>query len=162
MRLSRIVSLGLLLLTSLLILPTATTAQGNSEAAKACQQGGYLYYLDAQGNGFENTAQCVRYAAQGNTLVPRVVDLSIDGGAISGTGFTQNSTVVVLHRHYTPSGAMASNIPGDATIDATGAFSFPGHEPCVLWPAATELTITATDAAGVSHTETFDLDSFCA
>jgi hypothetical protein len=45
-------------------------AQGNAEATQACKDGGYLNWLDADGNPFLNQGQCVQYVAQGNTLYP--------------------------------------------------------------------------------------------
>jgi uncharacterized protein YjbI with pentapeptide repeats len=73
MRMTRRVYLSLVLLLSMLVLPLATIAQGNSggnsEAAKACQGEGYLAYTDVNGNAFKNAGQCTRYVAQGNALV---------------------------------------------------------------------------------------------
>ncbi len=43
-------------------------AQGNSDAADACQHGGWQDWLDADGNPFENQGHCVSYVAQGNDL----------------------------------------------------------------------------------------------
>lgn len=42
----------------------------NSEAAKACQHGGYADWTDADGNSFRNHGECVNYVAQGGTLAP--------------------------------------------------------------------------------------------
>ena len=49
-------------------------SRGNSAAAAACQDGGYVDWTDAAGNAFRNTGACVSYAAHGGTLVPVVVD----------------------------------------------------------------------------------------
>lgn len=54
-------------------MPVGVSAQGNSETAHLCQGSGYLNFTDIDGNGFKNTGQCVRYAAQGGTLVLVVV-----------------------------------------------------------------------------------------
>jgi hypothetical protein len=47
-----------------------TAGPGNSAAAHACQQGGYLDFTREDGTAFANTGECVSYAAQGGTLVP--------------------------------------------------------------------------------------------
>src|SRR5687767_4528130 len=51
----------------------ATFAKGgNSAAAHACQQGGYVNLFRLDGTGFVNTGDCVSYAAQGGVFVTRV------------------------------------------------------------------------------------------
>ena len=74
MRMSRMVYLGLVMLLSMLVLPMATTAQGNkvgsSDAAAACEEEDYLNYTDADSRAFKNAGQCTSYAAQVHTLVP--------------------------------------------------------------------------------------------
>ena len=42
---------------------------GNSDAAHACQHGGYLKVFRSDGTGFSNTGECVSYAAHGGQLV---------------------------------------------------------------------------------------------
>lgn len=45
------------------------SAQGNSDAARACQHGGYADLVRVEdGTGFGNTGECVSYAANGGTL----------------------------------------------------------------------------------------------
>lgn len=44
---------------------------GNSDAAHACQQGGYTHYSRADGTPFANTGECVSYAAHGGVLRPK-------------------------------------------------------------------------------------------
>ncbi len=44
---------------------------GNSDAAHACQQGGYQNLFRTDGTGFTNVGDCVSYAAQGGTLATR-------------------------------------------------------------------------------------------
>ncbi len=46
-------------------------AGGNSDAAHACQQGGYLDLFRTDGTAFKNTGECVSYAAHGGTFVTR-------------------------------------------------------------------------------------------
>ena len=151
------VCLGVLLAVLMLIFPTATAAQGNSETKEACHKGGYLDLMDAEGTPFKNAGECTSHAAQGGTMF--APDLSIAGGAISGTGFTPDSTIVVLTRHYTPSDVTEPDLPLNLALDATGAFSLSGY--CAL-PDETAVEITVTDAAGVSRTESFDIVDYTA
>ncbi|MBA3275643.1 MAG: hypothetical protein H0T72_07605 [Chloroflexia bacterium] len=80
-------------------------AQGNSEAAHACQKGGWEQLKGTDGTLFADQDACVSYAAQGGMLItrtlpsitvsvaPAVVRASGDPGfTISGTGtnFTPN------------------------------------------------------------------------
>ncbi len=46
----------------------AAVADGNSENAKLCQQGGFEAFVTSTGQGFANQGECVSYAAQGGTL----------------------------------------------------------------------------------------------
>src|SRR5690606_33310867 len=43
-------------------------AQGNSDAAHACHQGGYANLVGVNGETFANAGQCVRFVAQGGTF----------------------------------------------------------------------------------------------
>jgi hypothetical protein len=48
-----------------IIVPVSLAGGGNSDAAKACQQGGWQNLVRQDGTGFKNTGDCVSYAAQG-------------------------------------------------------------------------------------------------
>jgi len=52
---------------------TAGAGGGNSDAAKACQKGGWQNVVRQDGTGFKNEGDCVSYAAQGGTLQPKPV-----------------------------------------------------------------------------------------
>lgn len=62
----------LLLLFAALVLTigagTGTAGGGNSDAAKACQQGGWKNLMREDGTGFKNDGDCVSYAAHGGKL----------------------------------------------------------------------------------------------
>jgi hypothetical protein len=62
-----------------LVAPAAAMAAngGNSDAAHACQQGGWQGLEASDGTDFTNTGDCVSYAAQGGTLVPSAPNLSL-------------------------------------------------------------------------------------
>lgn len=51
---------------------SAAQQRGNSDAAHACQQGGYANLFRTDGTGFKNTGECVSYAAQGGVLARRL------------------------------------------------------------------------------------------
>jgi hypothetical protein len=50
----------------------AAARGGNSDAAHACQQGGYLELFRTDGTGFDNAGECVSYAAHGGGFVTRI------------------------------------------------------------------------------------------
>jgi len=52
----------------------AAQGGGNSDAAHLCQQGGYTGLVGSNGETFENTGQCVRYAARGGTFAENEPD----------------------------------------------------------------------------------------
>ena len=63
-----------LMLLSVLSVPAMAAPGGNAAASAACENGGYQNYTDANGNAFKNEGQCVKYAANGNALVPVVTE----------------------------------------------------------------------------------------
>jgi len=48
---------------------TATAGGGNSDGAKACQQGGWQNLMREDGTGFKTDGDCVSYAAHGGKLL---------------------------------------------------------------------------------------------
>lgn len=58
---------------------------GNSDAAHACQQGGWQHLQGSDGTLFGNTGDCVSYAAHGGTLVPIPVLPVITSFSFDGT-----------------------------------------------------------------------------
>ena len=135
---------------------------GNSANAAKCAEGGYLDYTDANGNPFKNEGQCTRYAAHGGQLVPvPTANISLDpvSGTISGTGFTPNSRLI-FQFEYSPAGVVHQF--GDSfSTDATGAFVFgPGVDFCA--PNGVrgdqDIQVTVTDSAGVSATESVEIN----
>lgn len=49
---------------------TAAAGGGNSDAAKACQMGGWQTLVRQDGTAFKNAGDCVSYAAHGSALIP--------------------------------------------------------------------------------------------
>ncbi len=143
--------------------PVAAAPGGNAANAAKCEEGGYLDYTDANGNPFKNEGQCSSYAARGGQLVPVPTgpDISLNMtdariGTISGTGFTPNSLITVTNV-YSPNGQTFTGTFG--STDATGAFVAPpgGNFFFCFDPTNTSVEVTATDAEGVSVTESFAL-----
>jgi hypothetical protein len=58
---------------------TAEDGPGNSDAAKACQKGGWQDLVREDGTEFKNTGDCVSYAAQGGMLEPKQPDACVAG-----------------------------------------------------------------------------------
>jgi hypothetical protein len=152
---------ALAMVVGLLAAPVAAAPGGNAANAAKCEDGGYLYYTDAEGNPFKNEGQCTRYAARGGQLVS-TADISFDRGSgglpdgiISGTGFTPNSDIT-LTLTFSPTGE--TNTDTLWRTDATGAFSTgPTFVFCVT-EDTTSVEVTATDEEGVSVTESFPFD----
>ena len=115
-----VLTLGLTLIGSASAKPGDNGGPGNSGAGHACQDGGYLNYTDADGNGFKNTGQCVRYAAQGGKLIAPTPDLILSDGVLTGTGFPSDATVRLRLR------SSLGAITGFHTTptDSTGTFLF--------------------------------------
>ncbi len=123
-------------LAGLLALSGTVSAQGNSEAARACKEGGYVNYTDTEGNPFENAGACVSYAAEGYELVPVVVvvpsiDLQIlhrDGVVfdyiITGAGLDPETDVILKFYNYFSVLLDAKTFPvaadGTISVDTTG------------------------------------------
>ena len=47
-------------------------ASGNSEAAKACQKGGFMEVVGSDGTTFASQGECTSFAAQGGQLQPKL------------------------------------------------------------------------------------------
>lgn len=86
------------------------SAQGNSEAAHACKNGGWKELLRARDTGFRNQGDCVSFAAQGGTFwVPSGPAITIELGApqtigefsvaITGNGLTSYTSPESLLFH---------------------------------------------------------------
>lgn len=55
---------------------------GNSDAAKACQNGGYAGLQGADGTTFKNVGDCVSHAAKGGAIIPigpRIIEIDSHG-----------------------------------------------------------------------------------
>jgi hypothetical protein len=104
MRLIRLVSLASLLVA--ISAGTVLAGGGNSAAAHACQQGGYLGLVGSNGETFRNTGECVSFAAHGGTfatgiVVPKGATVTFDDPVLSACneltwGFTAAGSTAAL------------------------------------------------------------------
>jgi hypothetical protein len=70
----RLIRIGLL--AAMLVLATSATALaggGNSAAAHACQQGGYLGLVGSGSETFSNVGECVSFTAHGGTFATGII-----------------------------------------------------------------------------------------
>lgn len=131
------------LLLSLLIVPTvgAAPGDGNSDAAKLCQDGGYADYVRTDGTTFNNTGDCVSYAAQGGVLKPKptlTVTFPEAGQVIiAGTGLVPGSRIIAQFDNFA-----TRPVPG--VVDSAGNFLYNGDLLC----SATNLIVTAERSTG--------------
>ena len=121
-----------LLVTMLLALSAvpALAGGGNSDAAHACQNGGYAELVGSGGETFSNTGECVSFAAHGGTfatepppdpnviVVPAGATVTFDNPTLAACnqlswGFTVNSMMTVVGGK--PSGC-GSEVEGDSTF----------------------------------------------
>ncbi len=122
----RLVAMCGLVLGTLTLGAAASANGGNSDAAHACQRGGYANYTRTDGTGFANTGQCVSYAAQGGQLVVKpslTVTNRLSGGValqtFTGSGLLPGSAVVV---HFTTLNGGSGTL-SLGTVSADGTFS---------------------------------------
>jgi hypothetical protein len=88
--------------------PVAAASGGHSDAAVACQQGGYLTLTRSNGSSFKNTGDCVSYFAQ--------------GGVGGGCAVTATSGCLTFDKAVMPEPDQ-TNYPG-WTVTVSAAFSF--------------------------------------
>lgn len=162
----RVRALALVALLTALAMPPTTLAApgGNSAAAQACQQGGYVNYARQDGTHFSNTGDCVRYAT-GNggavALVPLpdfvssvscrwLGDENSDACDVSITNIGAPYSMpvglsIVLAPGYQVYVAYASGCDA-ATIDADSSY----HDPPRAGSAVLVCTLDSTGAANAS------------
>jgi hypothetical protein len=82
---------------------TAAAGGGNSDAAKACQKGGWQTLVRQDGTAFTNTGDCVSYAAHGGALVPEGSHLIT---------FDEFPVGTLITTQYASDGVVFSGTPG--------------------------------------------------
>ena len=86
---------------------------GNSAAAHACQQGGYLNLFRIDGTGFKNTGDCVSYAAHGGVFGTRVTQTFSDIllGACNNVTIGYEIDGVMTDVYSKPYGCFGQTVP---------------------------------------------------
>jgi hypothetical protein len=95
----------------------ALAGGGNSDAAHACQKGGYAHYTRADGTPFANTGECVSYAAHGGVLMP-IVPTSISTSLYRSSipaGSTDYDTAALAGQTATAGGFVTYSVYSDPT-----------------------------------------------
>jgi len=124
---------------------TATAGGGNSDAAKACQKGGWMNLVRADGSSFKNEGDCVSYAAQGGALTTRYAQARSDCATYGGTFAQGTGTTAWTCTDWVAHDA-TEDIHGDATFffdcfADVGAFNITDVR---TGPAGFPTTFTAT------------------
>ena len=136
---------------------------GNSEAAKACQKGGWQTLVRSDGSTFHNQSDCVSYAALGNVLLPLSSAPCLNSGWQApaqrgdGSGFGSESDCTT----YTSGGgivykpsllAVPSTVVEDQNIAVIASGFHPnstGQWTIIVLPSNSSSILTAvTDANG--------------
>lgn len=135
-------SIGLVTLV-VLTGPMAASAASTSDAAHACQQGGYLDWTREDGTPFRNTGACVSYVAHGGILVPvegetepfltivwNEPSFSQFSGLLTGAGLEPGATVWLNVTFLDGS----SEIWESRVVDGAGKLNAPyGFQPCATY-----------------------------
>lgn len=144
---------------------TAAAGGGNSNAAMACQMGGWQNLVRQDGTAFTNTGECVSYAAMGGALVPEgshlitfdefplgtviTTQYASDGVVFSGTPFIADDGA-------NPTSPVLS--PGDfflGTLDMDFVSPANGTSPASV--ASVEFDVGFLDDLGGVTITTFDI-----
>jgi len=155
-RFHRTAAIALAVVSTLVIAAPALAKSGNSAAAAACQNGGYLDWTDVAHTPFRNTGACVSYAAHGGTLIAVVVEpvnpFSVSYRAagsngfqatVTGSGLEPDSSVDVF---FTWGGT--TSFFGDVA-NGSGEVAFTASGACVsLGSPLTEVAVAGTPAGG--------------
>ena len=141
-------TLSLAALVAALLLAVAggvvpVVAGGNSDAAHACQQGGYITLRGTDGTIFKNAGDCVSYVARGGTITGVAADCVYTPGT---SGCVEFDNV----RVYLGTGAVVAD-----WTSLSGMFSF---APVTNWYFTTTIVVTGsgtwTTSAGGTGTWT--------
>jgi hypothetical protein len=134
---------------------------GNSDAAKMCQQGGYLNLMGEDGTLFNNVGECVSYAARGGKLVPRCGDITVSvqisrpctyhcttsyDFTIRGTNFSSNANLTVQVVALADYDMFSFSVARSVTTDASGSFEL--HSSWGAPDAVGLISFTATVTEG--------------
>ena len=132
---------------------------GNSPAAHACQDGGFVNLVRSDGSTFANVGDCVSYAARGGTLVPVTLNVSFspccDGlnTIVTAIGSGLEPGSIVTYTFINDSGTQfgPAPVPVNPTVAPDGNFSSEWVTGC---PGDHSFVFYATTAYGRPITAT--------
>lgn len=130
MRSLRLVALAAGIALALSVAVAPTVVGGNSDAAHACQQGGYTTLQGTDGTRFTNTGQCVAFVARGGTITGISASCAYTPGV---TGCIEFDNVLV---YLGTDGAISTS-----WTSLSGMFSF---APVTSWSPTTLVTVTGS------------------
>jgi hypothetical protein len=129
---------------ALLAAPVAGAGPGgNSPAAHACQQGGYLSLVGSDGTTFDNVGACVSYAAHGGTFATGIIIPAGQVATLSNASWAVWPCDQLTYGYQLNLGALVPLASKPATCVPT-----PGLLPGAVigpFPTATLLRIFLTD-----------------
>jgi hypothetical protein len=129
---------------------TAGAGGGNSDAAKACQQGGWQTLVRQDGTGFKNAGDCVSYAAQGGGLVPTGSHLITFSEFPVGTSITTQ---------YGSEGVVFSGTPGPFIANDVANPTSPVLSPGAGFLGTLEMEfVSPTDGATPASVSSVEFD----
>lgn len=103
---------------------------GNSEAAKACQNNGYLNFQAADGSLFRNVGECIAFVARGGVLqpiggAPTITEIEIFDLNCTSVPWTATFVVVFSGGTGTVNGyPLTSGVPVTIPQSADGLYEF--------------------------------------
>jgi hypothetical protein len=134
--------------------PSAAHAQGNADAAHACQQGGYLSLTGLDGTHFKNAGQCTAFVARGG-IIPGVNGCMIT--PTTGCATLSNTVLLQSIGASTTGYTLTGVISFDSTCNSSTA---QGGQGCVYSPPAFASgggTYTYTSGGVVTDTGTWSV-----
>ena len=134
----------------------ASADGGNSSAAHACQQGGYVNLVRSDGSPFADVGSCVSYGAHDGTFVPVTLTATFTADpnrgifedlTVTGSGLQPGSTVTYSFIAFSTNMRSATEpTVGNHMVASDGTFS-------TAWPTGCPLdhsfVFSATTAYGV-------------
>lgn len=132
---------------------------GNSPAAHACQDGGFVNLVRSDGSTFANVGDCVSYAARGGTFIPVTLNASFspccDGQntivTVTGSGLEPGSIVTDTYINDSGTQVGPAPVPVNPTVAPDGSFSSEWVTGC---PGDHSFVFYATTAYGQPITAT--------
>jgi hypothetical protein len=146
-RVLRLSVFALMLVMAMAVLPNVAVAGGgNSAAAHACQKGGYLSLVGAGGETFNNTGECVSFAAQGGTFATGIVIPAGSTAMLSNAIISACNEITYGYEVNLGADVAVDTKPmGCATVAADGATVGPFSTAVLLRIFLTDVVVVPND-----------------